>query len=593
MADKLYEEEAVRYLAKQTRRLTRTTNTYKLSEIDDALSTVEPIIEGETPSYINFLDYTGKIVYAYSKDDISEMASTPTLDDTDDLIFDGWNYTSFELQQCYNPVDVGACYHPKNVTVSDVEYPCDLIVNISLPSNKKSPTVQLYQSVANGAIIFWGDGSTSNVGTSAGRKTLSHTYSLAGDYQIKVLRKSGFVMFGGLNTNSPVSDTEANIRSDNLAFITNEYKDYISKIHVGPNAVLGLRPFAASSSVRYITLPNNMVHTYTLNGTTYEIYSNVSDITARLFSNMSNLRGIIFPRFMGRQSLAYMFTNDIKLEFLSFNPSMAVTGAGNAFIDNYYWAPIKRMPYISGLVHKNHRIETLSYVKNVTDAPDIQSYKLNDLYFEKCTSVVSPASQLYSNYTNIHVPNTLVEAYEASEWKTKYNCNIIGEDVPVYNYIYRFTVERNRLGNTDHLALANINFYDDNFDRVPISAYGATIAVTNSEGNELYLIDDIDTLSWQTTKTGPWEMTISFTTNINMRFASYSITTSNLSSDYDPGAWTLEISTDGGETYELLDQQIDIEETTDRFTVGNLYSLIPTIEEETTDDTNASDESSD
>ena len=62
--------------------------------------------------YINFVDYDGTILYAYSQNELQAITELPPLPQREGMICTGWNRTLLSLKENDLPDIVGAIYSP-------------------------------------------------------------------------------------------------------------------------------------------------------------------------------------------------------------------------------------------------------------------------------------------------------------------------------------------------------------------------------------------------------------------------------------------------------------------------------------------------
>ena len=145
---------------------------------------------------INFMDYDGNIVAAYTVAEAQGLTSLPVPPTHDDLEFQGWTHTLAEVNALQSMRMIGAVYITKTGATL-------LKIDLTNP-NALSPQIRFIQSAANGVTVNWGDGSASATyaGTSV---SVSHTYGAVGKYTISLLPASGITMtFGNGTANASV-----------------------------------------------------------------------------------------------------------------------------------------------------------------------------------------------------------------------------------------------------------------------------------------------------------------------------------------------------------------------------------------------------
>ena len=120
---------------------------------------------------VNFYDYDGTLLYAYTLDEIQALTELPVppSPDPEYLVFQEWNWTLDELKDLHDVMDVGANYQT-------VDGCTKLFMTID---DEKLMTVAL--NFRWNSEIDWGDGTKTSAGENV---TSTHTYSALGNYVI-------------------------------------------------------------------------------------------------------------------------------------------------------------------------------------------------------------------------------------------------------------------------------------------------------------------------------------------------------------------------------------------------------------------------
>lgn len=103
---------------------------------------------------VTFYDYDGTILHSFSKDEFLALAEMPPLPRQQGLICQEWNWSyedAIEYVTEYGVLDVGATY------ITD-DGKTRLYIRIAAEGRMDVP-LYFQQTVANGVIIDWGDGS--------------------------------------------------------------------------------------------------------------------------------------------------------------------------------------------------------------------------------------------------------------------------------------------------------------------------------------------------------------------------------------------------------------------------------------------------
>lgn len=196
---------------------------------------------------VNFLDYDGAILASYTKDEFLALSNMPILPSHPGLICQGWNYALGEAQSFvseYGSLDVGAMYITNDGKTR-------LYIRIAEKGRMIVP-LYIYQSVANGVVINWGDGSAEQTLSGSGWVNTTHTYSNKGNYVITLDVANGCSLGLG-KENSTYNVLGPNTRGDIV------YSNMLQKVEIGKNVPeIKACSFANSYSLKSITIPNGV-----------------------------------------------------------------------------------------------------------------------------------------------------------------------------------------------------------------------------------------------------------------------------------------------------------------------------------------------
>lgn len=210
---------------------------------------------------ICFWDYDGTLIMQLAVSDAKRLTELPTPPEHEGLVFQGWNYTLEEIQAAKYPYDIGAVY-----TTSDGKTHYTLKV---LYSSSRAVPFDFSQDMANGVTFDWGDGTTSQSGTTVGAVSLTHTYPAVGTYEIVITVADGCTMTLGVSNMKPF-----------VGGTNSTYKEYPIAMHIGNNVHLGPYAFATQKNLAKLTIPN----------------STQSEVPSTCFSSCYVLPAVIIPR---------------------------------------------------------------------------------------------------------------------------------------------------------------------------------------------------------------------------------------------------------------------------------------------------------
>ena len=217
-----------------------------------------------SPKDVNFYDYDGTIVASYSLSEAQSLTALPDGPTHDGLIFQGWNYTLEKVKAFTRPMNVGAMY------ITD-DGKTRLHICIAAEGRMNVP-LYIFQTVANGVTIDWGDGSATETLAGTGNVNTTHTYASIGDYVITLDPVNGCAL--GLGNGSSLYCV---LGSTGVKGIV--YCNMLQAVQIGLGVTsIGNYVFNSCHSLVSVTIPNS-----------------VTSIGSNAFSNCYSLASIIIP----------------------------------------------------------------------------------------------------------------------------------------------------------------------------------------------------------------------------------------------------------------------------------------------------------
>ena len=254
---------------------------------------------GVEPKTVNFYDYDGTCLHAYTANEFAQLAELPSNPTHDGLVAKGWNWTKTQISDQLSAaaggvVNVGQMYETASgATEIDVYFP---------PTYKRlSPYLNV---CVNGTIsIDWGDNTTPDTLTGTNvtsRQSVSHTYSSPGEYTISIDLTSG-ESYGFYNTQYytllGANDTSSNERNA-------IYYNAVRAIRLGEGPIaVGNYCFAYLTNLEYLTMSTNTVYTgFGTYGLAYcraikyiALSNSLTSIGTYSFYNCTNLKTVSLP----------------------------------------------------------------------------------------------------------------------------------------------------------------------------------------------------------------------------------------------------------------------------------------------------------
>lgn len=224
--------------------------------------TIKPV----SPKAVNFYDYDGTCLYAYTVEEAQALAEMPPLPEREGLICQGWNWSLEDVKACNMAVNVGATYTTDDGTTR---------IYITLTEGRTSPMLGV---CPNGTVtVDWGDGTEPDVltGTSTTRvqRTPNHEYAKPGDYVIRLTVDGEMGLYGSSGWGGIIT-LDWSVDRTNLAYLNSVWR-----IDLGNN-VKAINEYAlyACYSLKSVVIPNS-----------------VTSIASNAFSNCLSLKSVVIP----------------------------------------------------------------------------------------------------------------------------------------------------------------------------------------------------------------------------------------------------------------------------------------------------------
>lgn len=251
---------------------------------DGFVTAIGNIQTGGTPSEppaeadINFYDYDGTLLYAWSLDELAGKTALPDLPTRAGLTCQGWNWTLPEIKALGRKVQVGANYITDDGKTR---------LYITIPDVVSTGTIPLcfLQTVANGVTVDWGDGSAAQTFAGTGEIQTSHQFT-AGDHIITLAVADGCTLTLGRNaTVRNVLGTYGTSRRSVMSIL--------KRVEIGKNVTrLGSCGFIQCGQLKTITVPTSL-----------------TSVGANTFESCGSLRAFIVPKGCTIGELSSFFAN--------------------------------------------------------------------------------------------------------------------------------------------------------------------------------------------------------------------------------------------------------------------------------------------
>ena len=285
-----------------------------------------------SPKEVNFIDYDGTVLYAYTVSEAAALTELPPLPSHAGLICQGWNWSLDDIKALGRSVVVGAMYITDDGKTR---------LYITIPPNSMAgrpparSDVPLYisQTVANGVTIDWGDGSPTETLDGTGNVNTTHHYDEAGDYVITLEPGDGCEL--GLGSDSRFYCVMGRTASNGRV-----YCNMLQNVEIG-SGVTSIESYAFQYcySLSSITIPDgvtsigNSAFQYCYSLSSITIPDSVTSIESYAFQYCYSLSSITIPD--GVTSIEiYAFYACYSLSGITI-PDSVTSIEGYAFYDCY------------------------------------------------------------------------------------------------------------------------------------------------------------------------------------------------------------------------------------------------------------------
>lgn len=235
-------------------------------------------------SDINFWDYDGTLLYAWTLAELATKTELPPLPSHDGLICQGWNWTLQDIKDAGRELDIGALYITDDGKTRiyvdvDTETWDDFVLNY-------------WQDPRNATTVDWGDGTTPETVNKDSWIEHRHVYAASGSYVITMSVKEGATIQLGNGSNDRMLIANGNTDIGRCTMLR--------RVEVGARATtITNKTFQACSRLESISIPQNVeVKGYlTFNQATQLRVIVIQSITnvVRTFYDCTNLRAIAGP----------------------------------------------------------------------------------------------------------------------------------------------------------------------------------------------------------------------------------------------------------------------------------------------------------
>ena len=377
-----------------------------------------------SPKQVNFIDYDGTVLYAYTAQEAQALSALPANPSHSGLTAQGWNWTLQEIKAQLTaapdgPVWVGQMYVTQSGdTEIDVRF---------ADAARLSPILTI---AVNGTVtVDWGDNTTADTVTGSSlttRQAVPHTYAAPGDYTMKIHVVSGSFTFYGSNSYTI-------LRKNTTGHENGVYANCVQAVRLGIGITsIGGSAFYNCYSLASITIPSGVTsiggsafyNCYSLASIT--IPSGVTSIGGGPFSYCYSLASLTLPSgvtSIGNSAFSYCYS------LASLTIPSGVTSIGNsAFYNCYRLAPITIPSGVTSIgdsaFYNCNSLASLTIPSGVTSIGGSAFYNCYGVaeYHIKPTSVPTGGTTMFSGIVSdcvIYVPSAKLNDYKtATNWST-------------------------------------------------------------------------------------------------------------------------------------------------------------------------------
>lgn len=204
---------------------------------------------GVSPKEVNFYDYDGTCVYAYSVAEAQALSELPAGPEHPGLVFQGWNWSLEGVKGLTRAMNIGAMYTTDDGTTR---------LYITLQEGRTSPMLGVG---VNGTVtVDWGDGTEPDVLTGTSLTTTqwtpNHAYAAPGDYVIRLTVEGEMGFTGNSSTNQYACILR---HASGGSSLTRTYLNALRKVEIGSGVTeIAINGFHYCASLTTVTIPDGV-----------------------------------------------------------------------------------------------------------------------------------------------------------------------------------------------------------------------------------------------------------------------------------------------------------------------------------------------
>lgn len=378
-------------------------------------------------SDINFWDYDGTLLYAWTLDELATKTELPPLPSHDGLICQGWNWTLQDIKDAGRELDIGALYITDDGKTRlyvdvDTETWDDFVLNY-------------WQDPRNATTVDWGDGTTPETKNADSWIEHRHVYASSGSYVITMSVKEGAEMKLGNGSNDRMLIANSTADSGRCSML--------AKVEIGERMTdVTQRAFLAATRLESISVPAGVLFEP---GRTFEEATSIRAVTVafssaiiQTFYNCVNLRAIATPKGMTQRNgnnydIAYTAVRLVNFDMTAAYMAQCLERVNIKAVDGqvgtFYSCvsllevtiPADATTFVASAFRGDHALRRVTCLGDIASIPAqvfLRCYALRFVDFTHCTAVPTLANVNAFNETHpqleIRVPASLADAWKAA-----------------------------------------------------------------------------------------------------------------------------------------------------------------------------------
>lgn len=376
-------------------------------------------------SDINFWDYEGTLLYAWTLAELATKTELPPLPSHDGLVCQGWNWTLQDIKDAGRELDIGALYitdDGKTRLYVDVDTKTwdDFVLNY-------------WQSNINTTTVDWGDGTTPETKNASSWIEHRHVYAASGSYVITMSVKEGKTMRLGSGTNGRMLIANGETDSGRCAML--------AKVEIGERVTrVTERAFFCAVRLKSVAVPSGVLfepyRTFEQATSIRAVTVAFSSAISQTFYNCTSLRAIATSKGTtqtNNYAIAYTAVRQVNFDMTTANKTQSLERvhikAVNGQVGDFgaclslleVTIPADATTFVAAAFQSDNALRRVTCLGDIASIPAQvfqRCYPLRFVDLTHCTAVPTLANVNAFDATHarleIRVPASLVAAWKAA-----------------------------------------------------------------------------------------------------------------------------------------------------------------------------------